>query len=64
MALGVKVYCTPYSDCLDVTMASQIDNSTDNVAFMKEFWDVQRVVYESAAGFYFWSWKTDAAAPW
>lgn len=31
---------------------------------MKEFWQVQKEVYESAAGWMFWSWKTDAAAPW
>lgn len=54
----------PYTDCVNVTMASQVDNSTSNTAFLKEFWDVQKDVYESAAGWMFWSWKTDAAAPW
>lgn len=67
MSLGTGIFCTPYTDCLgaNATMASTMGRfSDDDVKFLKQFWDTQREVFEAAAGYYFWSWKTDAAAPW
>ena len=65
MSLGTGIYCTPYTDCLGVNATMPTTYSAEESAFRKEFWKTQKKVFEEgAAGWYMWSWKTDAAAPW
>lgn len=45
-------------------MADNINNSSDAALFSRKYWAVQQAVYESAAGWIMWTWKTQAAPTW
>lgn len=56
-ALGTQTYCVKYQDCLNVTMAQNMNLTQSESVFTNQMWEAQKAVYEKSAGWIFWSWK-------
>jgi len=45
-------------------MADNLNTTQAESVFTEQYYEVQRAIYETAAGWIFWNWVSDAAPTW
>ncbi|KAL7412182.1 glycoside hydrolase superfamily [Mrakia frigida] len=63
-SLGTQTYCVDYQTCYNTTMEQNLNTTQEESIFTEQYYEVQRGIYETAAGWIFWNWKSDAAPTW
>ncbi|ORX36578.1 glycoside hydrolase superfamily [Kockovaella imperatae] len=65
-SLGVNTYCVDYQSCVGKSIWDYIWQllPQDDSLFLRQFWELQTNVFETASGWIFWAAKNEYGAPW